>query len=99
LSVHDLSVRYGGLHAVEGLSLNAPERRLTGLIGPNGAGKTTTFDALSGLVRPSAGTIQLFGHNIVKLSPAARALRGLGRTFQRMELFDSLNVGDNVALG
>jgi ABC-type branched-subunit amino acid transport system ATPase component len=99
LEVRGLAVRYGGLHAVEGLSLEAPLARLTGLIGPNGAGKTTTFNALSGLVRPSAGTITLFGEDIVHHSPAARAQRGLGRTFQRMELFDSLSVRDNVAMG
>ena len=99
LAVRDLSVRYGGLHAVKGVSLEAPVGRLTGLIGPNGAGKTTTFNALSGLVRPSAGTISLFGNDISRLSPQARARHGLGRTFQRMELFDSLTVSQNVALG
>jgi len=99
LAVRDLSVRYGGLHAVKGISLDAPAGRLTGLIGPNGAGKTTTFNALSGLVRPSAGTITLFGDDISRLSPQARARHGLGRTFQRMELFDSLTVAQNVAVG
>ena len=99
LEVSGLSVRYGGLHAVKGVSLDAPVGRLTGLIGPNGAGKTTTFNALSGLVRPSAGTISLFGHDISRLSPQARARHGLGRTFQRMELFDSLTVAQNVAVG
>ena len=99
LSVRDLSVRYGGLHAVKGVSLDAPLGRLTGLIGPNGAGKTSTFDALSGLVRPSAGTVTLFGEDITGLPPQARARRGLGRTFQRMQLFESLDVTRNVALG
>ena len=99
LSVENLSVRYGGLRAVEGVSLDAPAGRLTGLIGPNGAGKTTTFNALCGLVKPSAGTIRLFGEDVSHLSPPARAQRGLGRTFQRMELFDSLTVEENVALG
>jgi ABC-type branched-subunit amino acid transport system ATPase component len=99
LVVRDLSVHYGGLHAVRGVSLDAPLARLTGLIGPNGAGKTTTFNALSGLVRPSAGTISLFGNDISRMSPQARARHGLGRTFQRMELFDSLTVAQNVALG
>jgi ABC-type branched-subunit amino acid transport system ATPase component len=99
LAVRDLSVRYGGLHAVKGVSLDAPLARLTGLIGPNGAGKTSTFNALSGLVRPSSGTISLFGSDISHLPPQARAQRGLGRTFQRMELFDSLTVAQNIALG
>ena len=99
LSVSDLSVRFGGIHAVQGVSLEAPVGRLTALIGPNGAGKTTTFNALCGLNKPSDGKIELFGADISHLSPPARAQRGLGRTFQRMELFDSLLVRDNVALG
>ncbi|MDQ1497688.1 MAG: hypothetical protein QOI86_1028 [Actinomycetota bacterium] len=99
LVVDGIEVRYGGLVAVQGVSLTAPEGRITGLIGPNGAGKTTIFNALSGLLQPYAGSISLFGADIVRQSPAARAQRGLGRTFQRMELFDSLTVFDNVALG
>ena len=99
LRVEGVEVRYGGLIAVQGVSLHAPEGRITGLIGPNGAGKTTIFNALSGLLAPYAGAISLFGADIVHQSPAARAQRGLGRTFQRMELFDSLTVFENVALG
>ena len=99
LKVDGIEVHYGGLIAVQGVSLHAPEGRITGLIGPNGAGKTTIFNALSGLLQPYAGSIALFGTDIVRQSPAARAQRGLGRTFQRMELFDSLTVFDNVALG
>ena len=99
LSVTDLCVSFGGIHAVQGVSLDAPVGRLTALIGPNGAGKTTTFNALCGMNKPSSGTIDFFGHDISRLTPPARAQRGLGRTFQRMELFDSLAVRDNVALG
>src|SRR2546428_4456968 len=99
LSVTDLSVRFGGVRAVHGVSLAVPVGRLTALIGPNGAGKTTTFNALCGLNKPSSGEVELFGHDISHLSPSARAQRGLGRTFQRMELFDSLPVRDNVGLG
>jgi ABC-type branched-subunit amino acid transport system ATPase component len=99
LCVEGLSVRYGGLQAVHGVSLSAPAGRLTGLIGPNGAGKTTTFNALCGLVRTSVGAVRLNGSDISHLSPPARAQRGLGRTFQRMELFDSLTVEENIALG
>jgi ABC-type branched-subunit amino acid transport system ATPase component len=73
--------------------------RITGLIGPNGAGKTTTFNACTGLARPSAGRIRLLGKDVTGLAPQKRAQRGLGRTFQRMELFDSLTVQDNVRLG
>jgi ABC-type branched-subunit amino acid transport system ATPase component len=99
LVVSGLVVRFGGLVAVDGMNLAAPPGRVTGLIGPNGAGKTTTFNACSGLVRPTAGTVTLFGHDVTRASAPARAQRGLGRTFQRMELFDSLLVRENVALG
>jgi len=99
LQVRQLSVRYGGLHAVADVSLDADVGRITGLIGPNGAGKTTTFNACTGLVRPSSGTVSLLGEDVTRLPPQARARRGLGRTFQRMELFDSLTVLENVALG
>jgi ABC-type branched-subunit amino acid transport system ATPase component len=99
LEVRDLSVRYGGNVAVAGVSLSAAMGRLTGLIGPNGAGKTTTFNACSGLLRPATGHVLLFDHDVTRLGPARRARRGLGRTFQRMELFTSMTVAENVALG
>jgi ABC-type branched-subunit amino acid transport system ATPase component/branched-subunit amino acid ABC-type transport system permease component len=99
LSVRGLSVRYGGHLAVGDFSLSAPKGRITGLIGPNGAGKTTTFNACCGLVRATAGEITLHGKDISGFSPAARARLGLGRTFQRMELFDSMTVAENIALG
>jgi ABC-type branched-subunit amino acid transport system ATPase component len=99
LEVHHLTVRFGGLLAVDDLTLTAPTGRITGLIGPNGAGKTTTFNACSGLVRPSAGRIVLHGTDVSRLGPAARSRRGLGRTFQRTELCETLTVADNVALG
>ena len=99
LAVEHLTVRYGGAVAVNDLSLDAPLGVLTGLIGPNGAGKTTTFNACSGLLRPSGGRILLFGSDVTNVAPPARARLGLGRTFQRMELFDSLSVAQNVRLG
>jgi ABC-type branched-subunit amino acid transport system ATPase component len=97
--VTGLTVRFGGLVAVSDAHLQAPRGRITGLIGPNGAGKSTTFNACSGLLRPSEGTISLDGHDVTRTSPAGRARRGLGRTFQKMELFESLTVAQNVALG
>ena len=99
LEVSGLVVRFGGLTAVDGQTLTAPRGRITGLIGPNGAGKTTTFNACTGMVKPTAGVVRLFGEDITGLPPQARALKGLGRTFQRMELFDTLTVRENVALG
>jgi len=98
LLIKDVTVRYGGLTAVSDVSLDAPRGAITGLIGPNGAGKTTIFNACSG-VTAAEGRIELDGADLSHLSPAGRARTGLGRTFQRMELFDDLTVAENVALG
>jgi ABC-type branched-subunit amino acid transport system ATPase component len=99
LAVTDVVVRYSGHVAVNKISLTAPLGQITGLIGPNGAGKTTTFNACTGLVRPTSGRIELFGHDVTRRSAQHRAQLGMGRTFQQMELFDSLSVRENVALG
>lgn len=98
LEVQDLTVRFGGLVAVDGISLQAYTDRITGLIGPNGAGKTTTFNACSGLIHPSRGRVLLDGHDLSHKGPSARARRGLGRTFQQMQLFDSLTVWEHIAM-
>jgi ABC-type branched-subunit amino acid transport system ATPase component len=99
LSTHDLTVAYGGNVAVADVTLDAPLGRITGLIGPNGAGKTTTFNACNGLLRPAKGSVVLFGRDVTAESTAARARRGLGRTFQRMEICQGMTVADNVSLG
>ncbi len=99
LKVTSLSVRYGALLAVDTVDLVAPAGRVTGLVGPNGAGKSTTFDACSGLVKPSTGNVYLHGQDITHMGPAGRARHGLGRTFQRVQLWNALSVHDNVALG
>ena len=99
LDLVHVTVRYGGHVAVNDVSLTAPVGRITGLIGPNGAGKTTLFNVASGLLRPAVGTLRLHGVDMSALDPAARARRGLGRTFQKMELFDSLTTRENVSLG
>jgi ABC-type branched-subunit amino acid transport system ATPase component/branched-subunit amino acid ABC-type transport system permease component len=99
LAVQGLSVRFGGLVAVDGVSFKAPTGRITGLIGPNGAGKTTTFNACSGLVRPNQGRVIIDVRDVTQTGPSARARLGLGRTFQTPQLFDSLPVWDSVAIG
>jgi ABC-type branched-subunit amino acid transport system ATPase component/branched-subunit amino acid ABC-type transport system permease component len=99
LDVHDLRVAFGGLVAVDGATIHAPTGRITGLIGPNGAGKTTVFNVCSGLNHPSRGRVRLDDEDLSRRGPSARARRGLGRTFQQMQLFDNLTVWDNVALG
>jgi ABC-type branched-subunit amino acid transport system ATPase component len=99
LEVEGLVVRFGGHVAVDGAAVTAPPGRITGLIGPNGAGKTTTFNACSGLLRPSSGRVVLHGEDISGASPNRRGRKGLGRTFQTVQLCDALTVRENVALG
>ena len=99
LHVGDLNVRFGGLTAVADLTLHAEAGQITGLIGPNGAGKTTTFNACTGVVHANTGQVTLGQKRLERLSTPARAAAGLGRTFQRMELFDSMTVAENVAMG
>jgi ABC-type branched-subunit amino acid transport system ATPase component len=99
LTLSDLTVRFGGLLAVDGVSLHASAGKVTGLIGPNGAGKTTTFNATTGVVELASGSVRLGDRLLDRKSTAGRARAGLGRTFQRMELFDSMTAADNVALG
>jgi ABC-type branched-subunit amino acid transport system ATPase component len=99
LTVEGLSVRFGGLVAVDNVSLRARGGIITGLIGPNGAGKTTTFNSCTGLNSPTAGSVHLGERRLDHHSTAWRARLGLGRTFQRMELFDTMTVRENVALG
>ena len=91
-------VRFGGLVALDGVGVEAPRKRITGLIGPNGAGKTTMFNVCCGFQKADAGTVALDGVDIAHMGPAHRARLGLGRTFQRMELFSSLTVRENVEL-
>jgi ABC-type branched-subunit amino acid transport system ATPase component/branched-subunit amino acid ABC-type transport system permease component len=99
LMVRDLSVSFGGVKAVNAVTLEAPSGVITGLVGPNGAGKTTIFNACSGLNHPSSGRILLHSTDLNGRGPAYRARRGLGRTFQRPDLFNSLTVRQNISMG
>ena len=97
LKVTGLTVRFGGVHAVEDVSLEIREGELVGLIGPNGAGKTTMIDAMTGFVT-SAGTVVLGDRDLRGLPPHERARAGLTRTWQSTELFDDLSVEENLTV-
>ena len=96
LEVRDLSVRFGGIRAVSGVSLAVGAGEILSIIGPNGAGKTTIFNVVTGLYRPTVGEVRLRGRPISLLPPHARAQLGVARTFQNIRLFRDLTVGENV---
>lgn len=96
LSAVDLVVRFGGLTAVDTVSLEVAPGAVTSLIGPNGAGKTTTFNALTGFNAPSSGRVFLGDREVTNLSPDQRAKAGMARTFQRLEIFTGMSVRENL---
>ena len=96
LEVHELTVRHGGLVALDGVSLDVEAGQIVGLIGPNGAGKTTFIDTLTGFTTPIDGRIRFDGVDITRARPHRRSQAGLVRTFQSLELFDDLSVRDNL---
>lgn len=99
LEVKNLAIRFGGLKAVDNLNLTVKKNQLYGLIGPNGAGKTTVFNMLTGVYKPTSGTITLDGENITGKSPSLINRHGIARTFQNIRLFKDMSVLDNVKVG
>jgi branched-chain amino acid transport system ATP-binding protein len=99
LEIVELTVRFGGVVALNGLSFNVPPAQVVGLIGPNGAGKTTAFNCLSRIYKPNSGDIRVDGKSILKLDRHAMPTLGVARTFQNVALFDHLTVMDNVLVG
>lgn len=96
LEVTQLGISFGGLRAVDALSMSIEKGGLVGLIGPNGAGKTTVFNMLTGVYRPTDGGIRLDGENLVGKAPHEICRLGVARTFQNIRLFSKLTVLDNV---
>jgi len=96
LEVDEVHVRFGGVVAVNGATFDVEEGAVVGLMGPNGAGKTTLFNVITGLQEPTSGRVRFQGRDITGEAPRKRALSGIGRTFQRLEVFGSLSVGDNI---
>lgn len=96
LEVSDLTVRYGGVVAVDSVSLTVRPGRITGLIGPNGAGKTSAIDAITGFTEAASGDVRLDGRSLGAVSPAQRTRAGLSRSFQSLELFEDSTVLDNL---
>ena len=96
LEIEDVTVHFGGVVALSGVGLSVEAGQVVGLIGPNGAGKTTLFDVITGLREPTSGRIRFDGRDVTGEPPRTRARRGIGRTFQRLEVFGSLSVADNI---
>ena len=96
LSVRNVSISFGGVHAVRSLDMNARPGEITSIIGPNGAGKTTALNLICGFYKPSSGSIQLGGEDVTRLTTYQRARVGIARTYQTSQLFGSMSVLDNI---
>ena len=98
IDVQDLRRSFGGVVAVDGVTMRVAKGERRALIGPNGAGKTTLFNVLAGEIAPTSGIVRIDGEDVTRLRPWQRARRGLARMYQRNELFPSLSACENVAL-
>ena len=98
MQCQDVTVRFGGVVAVNSVSLSIPPASIVGLVGPNGAGKSTLFSVLSGLARPNGGTVEFNGRDVTGSSAQHRARLGLARTFQHPEVFGGLTVREHITL-
>jgi branched-chain amino acid transport system ATP-binding protein len=99
LSVEDVTRRFGGVVALDGVSFDADEGEIVGLIGPNGAGKTTAFNVITRLQRPDSGRVLFDGRDLLRTAPHRVVRTGIARTFQNVALFPSMSVLDNVRVG
>lgn len=98
IEVKDLHMHFGGIHAVDGVTLSIGDGRITGLIGPNGAGKTTLFNVITGALKPTSGKVYLDGEDITGLPPHELCARGMLRTFQIAQEFSTLTVRENLMM-
>jgi branched-chain amino acid transport system ATP-binding protein len=99
VEVKDVTLKFKGVTAINGVSFTVGEQELFAIIGPNGAGKTSIFNVLSGVYRPQEGQVRFLGHEILGRRPHKIAAMGMARTFQNIELFENLTVIDNLMLG
>ena len=99
LSVRNVTRRFGGIVAIDDVSLEVERGRIVGLIGPNGAGKTTLFNVITRLYRPDSGELDFDGRSLLRTPPHRIVRRGIARTFQNVELFRTMTVLDNVLVG
>ncbi len=99
LSVRDVTLRFGGIVALDGVSFDVAKGIVSGLIGPNGAGKTTAFNVITRLYRPDEGDVELNGETLLKTPPHGIVRRGIARTFQNINLFRTMSVLENVLVG
>jgi branched-chain amino acid transport system ATP-binding protein len=99
LSIRDVTRRFGGIVAIDEVSLDVDAGQIVGLIGPNGAGKTTLFNVITRLYRPDAGELDFDGRSLLRTPPHRVVRRGIARTFQNVELFKTMSVLDNVLVG
>ncbi len=99
LSVRDVTLRFGGIVALDGVSFEVARGTISGLIGPNGAGKTTAFNVITRLYDPDAGAVELDGESLLRTPPHGIVRRGIARTFQNINLFRTMSVLENVLVG
>ena len=99
LAVNDVTLRFGGIVALDGVSFDVEEGHIAGLIGPNGAGKTTVFNVITRLYKPDSGRVDLDGKSILRSSPHTIVRKGIARTFQNIQLFRTMSVLENVLVG
>ena len=99
LTVHDVTLRFGGIVALDGVSFDVEAGTITGLIGPNGAGKTTVFNVVTRLYRPDGGDVLFEGESLLRTPSYQVVTRGIARTFQNLNLFRTMSVLENVLVG